>query len=292
MKIKDLKRWPKLYAAAMIKLNKEPYPYNDHAHVSVLNKVATPDEEEFWTAVAFGYIDQAKGIYGDLFTEVDVFHTVLAIVEGWVLEDVTTSDFIATLVYDSLGALEIAMHLEEEFGIELPNGELMRLARISDLVQLVEDKLAEKKGVKVTPTKETTSGGFTDGMETLVRNIPDTLNTIQHYHSVSEAFNAWKERQLIEGNPFTLNHYNGVYMGDENGSLVIDGNTPEAIVDSIEGPTINASDSEGIFTLKEYELDKFKRNTREQLNLLASKDMVDGDLLGKFDKLLKEVGCD
>lgn len=62
----------------------------------------------------------------------------LGVTDKQVMEGVTTFDELGA---DSLDTVEIAMALEEEFGIDLPDEEYEDVESIDDTIKLVESKL-------------------------------------------------------------------------------------------------------------------------------------------------------
>ena len=52
--------------------------------------------------------------------------------------------FVDDLGADSLDIVEVAMALEEEFKIEIDDGDIEKMVRVKNAVELVEQKLREK----------------------------------------------------------------------------------------------------------------------------------------------------
>ena len=60
-------------------------------------------------------------------------------------EEVTPeAKFIEDLGADSLDTVELVMALEEEFGIEIPDGEAEKLVTVGDATKYIEEKARQK----------------------------------------------------------------------------------------------------------------------------------------------------
>jgi len=55
----------------------------------------------------------------------------------------TDASFVDDLGADSLDTVELVMALEEEFGLEIPDEEAEKIARVSDAVNFIESKIKE-----------------------------------------------------------------------------------------------------------------------------------------------------
>lgn len=53
------------------------------------------------------------------------------------------STFFENLGMDSLGAIELTMVLEEEFGIEIPDEDAEKLLTVGDVIKYIEEKIRE-----------------------------------------------------------------------------------------------------------------------------------------------------
>ena len=69
----------------------------------------------------------------------------LALQLGVKPEEVTPeASFIDDLGADSLDTVELVMALEEEFGIEIPDEDAEKIAKVGDAIKYIEDKTASK----------------------------------------------------------------------------------------------------------------------------------------------------
>lgn len=60
-------------------------------------------------------------------------------------EEVTPqASFIDDLGADSLDTVELVMALEEEFGIEIPDGDAEKMSTVGDAIKYVQEKAASK----------------------------------------------------------------------------------------------------------------------------------------------------
>lgn len=55
----------------------------------------------------------------------------------------TDASFVDDLGADSLDTVELVMALEEEFGLEIPDEEAEKIARVSDAINFIESKIKE-----------------------------------------------------------------------------------------------------------------------------------------------------
>ena len=55
----------------------------------------------------------------------------------------TDASFVDDLGADSLDTVELVMALEEEFGLEIPDEEAEKIAKVSDAVNYIESKIKE-----------------------------------------------------------------------------------------------------------------------------------------------------
>lgn len=52
------------------------------------------------------------------------------------------TSFVEDLNADSLDVVELAMAIEEHFGVEIPDEALERIKKVSDMIEYLEEKLA------------------------------------------------------------------------------------------------------------------------------------------------------
>lgn len=85
----------------------------------------------------------------DAFSRVDVFSRVKrAMVDQLSIQEEGKiqlgAHIINDLNADSLDFVELVMALEEEFGIEIPDGDVETVATVADIVSYIESKLENK----------------------------------------------------------------------------------------------------------------------------------------------------
>ena len=76
---------------------------------------------------------------GTLTTVVDIITTA----SGLEPEDVGTDSRISDLAIDSLSLVEIAVRLEDAFGIRIVDSDMDRFGTVSDIVDLIDERTAE-----------------------------------------------------------------------------------------------------------------------------------------------------
>jgi acyl carrier protein len=78
----------------------------------------------------------------------DIAQRVKAIVAeqlGVKQEEVTPeASFVNDLGADSLDTVELAMALEEEFGIEIPDEDVEKITTVGEAIKYIEEKVAKK----------------------------------------------------------------------------------------------------------------------------------------------------
>ena len=55
-----------------------------------------------------------------------------------------TASFVEDLGADSLDIVELVMAFEEKFGIEIPDEDSAKIAKVNDAVKYIEEKVAQK----------------------------------------------------------------------------------------------------------------------------------------------------
>jgi acyl carrier protein len=78
-------------------------------------------------------------------TVADRVIAVIALVRKVPPEDVTPDTTFEQLSIDSLGIIDLLFELEEEFDIEIPDDEALRMENIGEVISSLEEFLANKE---------------------------------------------------------------------------------------------------------------------------------------------------